>query len=139
VIGVSSASDEALLSQLGASAFVPRGDDMAAGIRALVPDGVDGLIDAAAIGRSILGAVRDGGKIATVRAFEGDSERGISIEHVRVSDYARNQAALQRLADLVAAGQLTLRVAETFPPERAGEAQQKLQAGGVRGRLVIVF
>ena len=36
-------------------------------------------------------------------------------------------------------GRLTLRVAETFPPERAAEAQRKMAAGGTRGRLVIVF
>jgi NADPH:quinone reductase-like Zn-dependent oxidoreductase len=139
VIGVSAAADEALVRQFGATDFVARGDDLAAGVRAIVPEGVDGLVDAAAIGPAILGAVRDGGKVAVVRAFEGDLERGISVEHVRVSDYARNQAALQRLADLVASGHLTLRVAETFPPERAGEAQAKLLGGGVRGRLVIVF
>ena len=36
-------------------------------------------------------------------------------------------------------GRLTLRVAETFPPERAADAQRKMDAGGIRGRLVIVF
>jgi NADPH:quinone reductase len=46
---------------------------------------------------------------------------------------------LQALADQVASGLLTLRVAETFPPSAAGEAQKKLNAGGVRGRLVILF
>jgi hypothetical protein len=30
-------------------------------------------------------------------------------------------------------------VAETFPPERAADAQRKMAAGGTRGRLVIVF
>ena len=46
------------------------------------------------------------------------------MDRVRVSDYAQNQAALQGLADMVAAGKLTLRVAETVPPEYAGEAQR---------------
>jgi NADPH:quinone reductase len=32
-----------------------------------------------------------------------------------------------------------LRVSETFPPERAADAQRKMAAGGTRGRLVIVF
>ncbi|MBI1725831.1 MAG: zinc-binding dehydrogenase, partial [Candidatus Rokubacteria bacterium] len=44
-----------------------------------------------------------------------------------------------RLGHLVAQGKLTLRVAETFPPERVAEAQRKLAAGGTRGRLLIVF
>jgi NADPH:quinone reductase-like Zn-dependent oxidoreductase len=139
VIAVGSASDEALLRGLGARDFVPRGADFASAIRAIVPSGVDGLVDAAVLGQPTLAAIRDGGSLACVRAFEGESARGIQIHQVRVSDYAHNQAALQRLADMVTAGQLTLRVAQTFPPSAAGEAQQKLQAGGVRGRLLIVF
>jgi NADPH:quinone reductase-like Zn-dependent oxidoreductase len=139
VIAVGSSSDEPLLRELGAQEIVPRGPDFASAIRALVPSGVDGLVDAAVIGQPALAAIRDGGQMACVRAFEGKAERGIQVHQVRVSDYAHNQAALQGLADMVAAGQLTLRVAQTFPPAAAAEAQQKLQAGGVRGRLLIVF
>jgi NADPH:quinone reductase len=36
-------------------------------------------------------------------------------------------------------GRLTLRVAETYPPDQAGVAETRLEHGGVRGRLVIVF
>jgi len=49
------------------------------------------------------------------------------------------QEVLDRLGRLVAEKRLTLRVAETFPPERAADAQRKMTAGGTRGRLVIVF
>lgn len=135
VIGLSSASDEALVKELGAHEFVSRDVDLASSIR----EQVDGVVDAAVIGRPLFGVIRDGGQLAAVRAFDGDAERNITIHQVRVSDYAHNQAALQRLVDMVASGQLTLRVAETFPPERAAEAQKKLSAGGVRGRLLIVF
>jgi NADPH2:quinone reductase len=34
---------------------------------------------------------------------------------------------------------VTLRVAGTYPPEDAGAAQARLEAGGTRGRLVIEF
>ena len=34
---------------------------------------------------------------------------------------------------------LALRVAATFPPERAAEAHRLMEAGGLRGRAVIVF
>jgi NADPH:quinone reductase-like Zn-dependent oxidoreductase len=139
VIGVSAAGDEALVRSLGASEFVARGPDAVDSVRRLAPGGVDALVDAAVIGAPATAAVRDGGAIAAVRAFEGEPERGITVHQVRVSDYARNQAALQSLADLVAAGKLALRVASTVPPEQAGEAQSRLQHGGVRGRLVIVF
>ena len=128
-----------MLRSLGASDFVPRDEGVATKLRELAPGGVDAVLDAALIGRPILAAIKDGGGYAVVRGWEGDAERGITVHRVQVSDYARNQAALQSLADLVAQGKLTLRVAETFPPERAADAHRKLEAGGIRGRLVITF
>ena len=139
VIAVAAPKDEALLKKLGAEAVVARGDDAAQRIRSMFPEGVDAVVDAAVIGAPILPAIRDGGGLAAVRAFEGESERGITIHQVRVAEYAQNQTALDRLGQLVAQGKLTLRVAEIFPPERAAEAHKRLEAGGVRGRLVIVF
>jgi NADPH:quinone reductase-like Zn-dependent oxidoreductase len=139
VVAVSSPKDEPMLLSLGADMFVPRGDGAAQAIRKLVPDGVDGLLDAAVIGRPILPAVKDGGKIACVRVWEGETERGISVDRVAVSDYLTNQAALDGLRKMASEGKLTLRVAQTFPPERAADAHRQLSAGGTRGRLVIVF
>lgn len=139
VIAVASRTDEEMLKRMGAVEMVVRGDDAVERIRELVPGGVDGLIDAAVIGKPIFGAIRDGGGYATVRGYDGETERGIVIHGVRVAEYAENQAALKGLGDLASQGKLTLRVAETFPPERTGEAQDRLTAGGVRGRLVIKF
>jgi NADPH2:quinone reductase len=39
----------------------------------------------------------------------------------------------------VESGAITLRVAATYPPERASDAHRRLEAGGTRGRLVIEF
>jgi NADPH:quinone reductase-like Zn-dependent oxidoreductase len=139
VIAVASPSDEPLLRELGAEQLVPRGDDVAASLRDRVPGGVDAVVDAAVIGPAVLPAIRDAGQLAAVRAFDGQSERGITIHAVRVSDYAHNQEGLRRLSSLAAQGALKLRVAETFPPERAADAHRALARGGVRGRLVIVF
>ncbi|PPJ31611.1 hypothetical protein C5E45_27260 [Nocardia nova] len=36
-------------------------------------------------------------------------------------------------------GALTLRVARTFPAEQAEQAHELLEAGGVRGRIVLEF
>jgi NADPH2:quinone reductase len=47
-------------------------------------------------------------------------------------------AALAALASLAGAGKLTLRVADTYRLEEAVKAHERLQAGGVRGRLVLV-
>jgi NADPH:quinone reductase len=139
VIAVAAPRDEALVKRFGAQAVVPRGEAAVRGLHDAAPGGVDGLIDAAVLDAAVLPAIRDGGKLATVRGFAGPSERGITIEPVRVASYLRNQEALDRLGHLVAEGRLTLRVAETFPPERAAEAQRRMETGGTRGRLVIVF
>lgn len=139
VLADASPADEALVRGLGADVVVPRGPEVGRAFREAVPDGVDGLIDAALVGPPVLAAIRDGGGLAVVRPFAGETERGITVHRVAVSDYAENQAALDRLREQVESGAVTLRVAETFPPERAGEAQDKLAAGGVRGRLVITF
>ena len=139
VIAVARPQDEALVKRLGAKTFIPSGDAAIRAVYDAAPGGVDGLIDAAVLDAAVLPAIRDGGKLATVRGFAGPSERGITIEPVRVASYLENHDALDRLGHLVAEGRLTLRVAETFPPDQAANAQQKLAAGGTRGRLLIVF
>jgi NADPH:quinone reductase-like Zn-dependent oxidoreductase len=139
VIAVGRSQDEAVVKRFGAETFLPSGEGAIRALRDAARGGVDGLIDAAVLDAAVLPAIRDGGKLATVRGFAGPSERGITIEPVRVMSYLENHDALDRLGRLVADGKLTLRVAETFPPERAADAQRKMAAGGTRGRLVIVF
>jgi len=139
VVAIASPADEEAVRRFGAEVFVARGDGVAAAVRDAVPGGVDGVIDAARLGAGVLPAVRDGGRVAVVRAFAGEPERGIEILPVSVRDYLRVPGKLAALADLVEGGRLALRVADTFPPERAREAHERLERGGVRGRLVITF
>ena len=139
VIAVARAQDEKVVKAFGADTFVPAGEGAMRAVHAAAPGGVDGMIDAAVLDGAVLPAIRDGGKLATVRGFAGPSERGITIEPVRVASYLQNQDALARLGRLVDEGRLTLRVSESFPPERAADAQRKMAGGGTRGRLVIVF
>jgi NADPH2:quinone reductase len=138
VIGDASPADEALVGGFGAE-VVARGSDVAQRIRALVPDGVDGLADGALLFAQALPAVRNGGGLAVLRTYSGETERGITINPVWVRGYAREQAKLDQLRQQVEDGRLTLRVASTFPAGRAGEAHRTLEAGGTRGRLVIEF
>ena len=139
VVAISSPADEELLRELGASAFVARGDQSATDVREATDGGADAAVDAAVIGVEMLPAIRDDGRIVCVRAFAGDLERGISAVPVSVREYATESEKLQSLAACVDRGALSLRVAETFPPQRAAEAHERLEAGGVRGRLVLVF
>ena len=139
VIAVASPADEELVRGLGAESFVPRGPDAAARIRELLPTGADGLIDAANAGGSQLPAVRDGGCVVALRAFDGEPVRGITVELISVRSYLRESAKLRSVLELADAGGLTMRVAGTYHPAQAAEAHRRLEAGGVRGRLVLVF
>jgi NADPH:quinone reductase-like Zn-dependent oxidoreductase len=137
VIADASAADVDLVRRLGADEVVGRGDDVATRIRDLVPDGVDGLADGALLHGKALAAIRDGGGLAAVRTFPGDTERGITVHAVWVRDYAFERDKLDRLRQQVEDGVLTLRDARTFPAEQAAEAHRVFEAGGTRGRLVI--
>lgn len=139
VIADASSADEQLVRELGADIVVPRGDDIAAQIRKVAPEGVDGLADGAAQGALAVGAVRDGGSFASVRGWGGDGERGVVFHRTSVRDYDHRSDLLGALRQQVEDGTVTLRVAATFPPEQAAEAHRLLEARGTRGRCVIVF
>ena len=139
VIADASPADEQLVRDLGADIVVRRGDDIAAQIREVAPDGVDGLADGAVQNELAAGAVRDGGGFASVRGWDGSGERGITFHRTSVRDYDHRADLLDRLRMQAEEGVITLRVAATYAPEDAAEAHRRLEAGGTRGRCVIVF
>src|ERR1700761_8031172 len=141
VIADAAPADEKLVTSLGADVVVPRGDDFGARVREVLPDGADGLIDAALLDEQAGPAVRDGGRIATVRGYEGPAraERDVTFHPVFVRTYAQEQGKLDRLRQQVEDGQVTLRVARAFPADQASEAHRLLEAGGTRGRLILEF
>lgn len=115
VIADAKPSDAALVHARGADHVVARGNDVAHHIREVATNGVDGVVDCAALHDRIVPAVRDRGSIATPRDI------------------------LDELRDLVEAGVLSTPVAEILPAHQAALAHQKLEAGGVRGRLVLTW
>jgi NADPH:quinone reductase-like Zn-dependent oxidoreductase len=139
VVADASEADEELIAGLGADVIVRRGGGVDENIRAEVPEGVDGLADGAAQDAEVLGAVRDGGRIATVRGYTGPEEWGVSWHPVFVVEYAENHDKLDVLRAQVESGAVSLRVAATHSAEQAAEAHRTLEAGGVRGRLVLTF
>ncbi len=139
VIADASSKDEALVHDLGADIVVARGDNISAEIRKVAPEGVDALADGAVQNELAVGAVKDGGSFASVRGWQGNGERDIEFHATMVFAYDHRADLLDVLRRQVEDGQVTLRVAGTYPSEEAAEAHRVLEAGGTRGRCVITF
>ncbi|WP_328685198.1 NADP-dependent oxidoreductase [Streptomyces sp. NBC_00343] len=133
-VGVASEGKKDFVESLGA-AHVPSGPDLAARVRAVAPDGVDGAYDL--VGGEVLAEaatlLTDPAKLITAGAPAPEVEKlgGARVER------ARNSAVLDALAQLVLAGQLDPHVTRTFPLDRAGEALSTVEAGHARGKIVI--
>ena len=140
VISDARPAEIALVKSYGADIVVERGPRFANAIRAALPVGADALLDTAVLGETSFGALREGGIYLPVRGW-GDtpSERQIQIKKVFVHEVLERTEWLEELRALVLAGKIKLRVAGEYTPERTGDAQRALEAGGVRGRPVILF
>jgi NADPH:quinone reductase-like Zn-dependent oxidoreductase len=141
VIADAKLEDEDLVRGFGADEVVLRSDDFAGAVRAVAPDGADGVYDTALLYRDALGAVRDGGGIVFVRGWDGDEveDRDVHVHPVMVARVLERTDWLEELRALASAGKLKLRVAGEYPPERAADAHRAMDAGGLRGRAVIVI
>ena len=137
VVAVASADDEKLVRGFGAEWFVPRtAERLGAAVRALVPGGVDGVLDAAVVGVAAHDALRGGGAFVSVQLGSAPPPlRGTRVEKVAIR---ADGAQLARLSALAGGGRLTARVADVLPLDQAAEAHRRLAAGGLRGRLVLV-
>jgi NADPH:quinone reductase-like Zn-dependent oxidoreductase len=126
-------ADEA--RNLGAEVAVDTDYQLEAEVRGRWEDGVDACIDTVGLGADALVCVRDGGRFVTsVPTAVPDGHREIAPETVQVQPDA---AAAEELAGRAAAGELTVRVADVMPFERFREAFERLQRGGLRGKLVL--
>ncbi|MEV6097178.1 NADP-dependent oxidoreductase [Nocardia sp. NPDC051981] len=133
VIAVAGPGDEDLVKSLGATEFATRGEDLT---RRVGAGSVDAVIDAALVGASLLPLVRDGGAfVALLPPVTPPAERGITVTTVQQAPDGRR---LAELVDLVEAGTLTLRIAETFPLAEAAAVHARFEKGGLRGRLVLL-
>jgi NADPH:quinone reductase len=104
-----------------------------------VPAGVDGLADGAVLNEKVISAVRRGGRLATMRRYQGDPLNGVTYHPIRSGHRPGERNRLDYLSRLTENGLLTLQVAATYPAARAAEAHRRLELGGTRGRLVLTF
>jgi NADPH2:quinone reductase len=123
----------------GADVVVDRSENFAAAVRAVAAEGVAGVFDTALLNGDALGAIRDGGGLAVVRGWDGPSERGIAVHRVMVAQALERTDWLEHLRTLAGDGRIVLRPLDAFAPTAAAEAQRQMDAGGLRGRLLIAF
>jgi len=128
VTAVASTGDEAFVAGLGAKEVLRRGAEPPAGA-------FDGVLNAAAT-EGAIAAVRDGGAfVAVTDGSEPEAERGVRVTTVHVTPSSAGLAAL--LGEL-AAGRLVTRVAERRPLAEAAAAHRLVEAGGLRGKVVLM-
>jgi NADPH2:quinone reductase len=129
VLAVASTGDEEWVAGLGASEVIPRDVELAS----LHP--VDALIDAVPVGAPAAAAVRDDGVAVFTRRVQGlPEDRGLRVHTPLVHPDA---VMLAELARQVARGELRTRVARTFDLASAADAHRLVEAGGLRGKVVL--
>ncbi|MBF9326975.1 NADP-dependent oxidoreductase [Mycobacteroides chelonae] len=139
VIADASDADRDLVEALGADVVVERGKGFAQAVLDTYGP-VAGALDSALLDDALVPAVSDDGIIASPRPSQsGGHPRGIKSTFEAVFDWLDATEKLAVVRDAVEAGALTLRVADVYLPDQAAEAHRRLEAGGVRGRLVITF
>ncbi|NEW42390.1 NADP-dependent oxidoreductase [Nocardia cyriacigeorgica] len=132
VIGTASERNHDFLRELGAEP-VPYGDGLADRVRGLAPEGVDAVADFV------------GGQLDVTTRVLAANGRHASIADAAVEEHGGHVvwvrpdgAQTQRLADLAAAGSLTVPIARTYPLDEVPQAFAASQDGHVRGKIVIV-
>jgi len=134
-VAVAGAADADLVVARGAAVHLPRSEDLTAAVRRLRPAGVDGVLDAAVVGPSLVGAVRDAGAFVSVLdPATPSAERGVRTAKVSVRG---DGALLARRGRALEGGRLHTSVAEVLPFGEAAAAHARLAKSGVRGRLVL--
>lgn len=133
--------DRELLASLGADIILSRDDELAVAVRAHCPEGVDGLIDCALLGKAASASVRHGGTAIGVRKANPIEDERLKIGYVAVTNGMEDTNTLRRIADLLGQGKLTPRVAAAgvFEYQEAAAAHRMAEAGGYRGRVVVRF
>ncbi|MFF6889959.1 NADP-dependent oxidoreductase [Streptomyces microflavus] len=139
VIADAAPRDGETVRGFGADHVVGRGAGIAERIRTLVPEGVAGVVDGSAQTTELVPAISDGGTLVELRGWPGPAERGIRVCPVMVPDRIGDTAGLDTLCRQAEAGVLTPRVAQVLPAAEAARAHRLLEAGGLRGRVVLEF
>ena len=135
----------------GADAVVDyRSADLARLIRAQAPDGVDVYWDTSGTNDTDVAAavLRPGGRmlVTAARAPVTVALAPLYTHDIAIDGFVLSRAGAGELAqaadlinDMLAAGELTTRITDRLPLERAAEAHRRIEAGEVDGRLLLTI
>ena len=127
VIATASAEKAERLRGYGASEVLDYHGDWPALVREITGGGARTAVNAArGQAATTLKAVADRGRLATITGDPPRDERGVAVSDVYVRPDGRQLAAL---AELLARGRLSVRVASTVPLEQAAQALREVVAG----------
>ncbi|OLS99804.1 NADPH:quinone reductase [Pseudonocardia sp. CNS-004] len=136
VIGLASEANHRWLTDHGVVALT-YGDGVADRIRAAAPGGVDAFVDTFGNGyidlALELGTTKD--RINTIIDFAGAARTGVKGEGMTGS---ANVEVLGELAELVAAGDLEVPIAATYPLTEVRTAYRQLMLRRTRGKIVLL-
>jgi NADPH:quinone reductase-like Zn-dependent oxidoreductase len=139
VFGVASAGNRDYLRRLGASeVFDYHAAGWARQVRALVPGGVDLLLDCSggSTRDQAIGVVRDGGRVESIVLAGPDLplDRGITGEAFAAHG---DRERLEALIRLIEAGTLRPQIEAVLPLEQARQALEQVAGGHTRGKVVL--
>ena len=131
----------ALVRRLGADAVIDgRTGDIAAESRAFAPKGVDAVL-AFAGGDALekcLGALREGGKVAYPNGVEPEPKPRPGLIAVPYDAlFGDQKVQWAQLNQAVEAKKFEIPIAATFALTEAADAHRRVEAGGVRGKVVL--
>jgi len=138
VIASAGARNHGFLGELGAEPIDYTSEDVPARVHDLSPgDGADAPLDiwGGDDRAKVLATLRRGGRMVSVASPAPEPCDGYEIHYifVRPSGYDLGE----HITPLVQEGRLKPNVEEVFPLERVAEAHERLEAGHVRGKLVL--
>ena len=134
VIAAARPHDAARLAALGPDAVVAS-DDLTAGIRAETADGADAVADLAVLNDRVVPAVRPGGRIASVRGWQGPEHGDVGVHVVAVPREWHHGERLEEVARITARD----RPVESFAPADAARAHRLIERAGLRRSIVLSF
>ncbi|MFT4087310.1 MAG: NADP-dependent oxidoreductase [Gordonia sp. (in: high G+C Gram-positive bacteria)] len=139
VIGTCSPAREAEVKRFG-GVPIPYGSGVVARVRALAPDGVVAALDAAGTDDAVaasLELVPDRSRIITVAAQAAAEHGFIALSGAQPQSAAFRDSVRGELLALLAAGQLQVPIARTYPLSEAREALALVASGKAGGKVVL--